>query len=168
MAAVQPRSLIGKLNATCRRALEGAAGLCLSRTNYHVEVEHWLLKLLEPANTDLSRVLRHYDVDVARVNRELTRTLDHLKTGNSRAPELSPEVLDLMREAWTLTSLDFNSSRIRSGFLLTALVTERSLSLRLQSSSPELAKIPGERLLKEAPTLIAGSVEDEAEVGAAP
>jgi len=55
MAAVQPRSLIGKLNATCRRALEGAAGLCMSRTHYAVEVEHWLLKLLEQSDTECSQ-----------------------------------------------------------------------------------------------------------------
>src|SRR3954447_15678433 len=102
MAAANPRALANKLNQTCRRALEGAAGLCLSRTNYNVEIEHWLLKLLEAPDTDLARVLRHYDADAARVGRDLTRTLDGLKTGNARAPVLSPEVVDLMREAWLL------------------------------------------------------------------
>ena len=92
------KSLIDKLNDTCRSSLEAAAGLCLSRTNYNVEIEHWLLKLLEPANTDLSRILHQYDIDPSRVNRELTRTLDQLRTGNARAPELSLELMDLMRE----------------------------------------------------------------------
>ena len=78
MASVNPRALAAKLNATCRRALEGAAGLCLSRTNYNVEIEHWLLKLLELANTDLTPILRHYDIEPGRVNRELTRSLDQL------------------------------------------------------------------------------------------
>jgi type VI secretion system protein VasG len=163
MATVNPRSLVNKLNATCRRALEGAAGLCLSRTNRHVEVEHWLLKLLEPADTDLPRIFRHYDVDPARVNRELTRALDHLKTGNDRPPVFSPEIIEWTREAWTLTSLEYGSSRIRSGFLLTALLTEQSLALKALASSAELGKIPGERLQKEVHVLIAGSAEDEAE-----
>src|SRR2546427_12775932 len=105
MASVNLRSLVSKLNATCRRALEGAAGLCLSRSNYAVEIEHWLVKLLEANDTDLMRILRHYDVESARVTRELTRTLDQLRTGNARAPELSPRVVDLMRAAWTSTSL---------------------------------------------------------------
>src|SRR5712692_2970229 len=103
MASLNPRSLANKLNSTCRRALEGAAGLCLSRTNYNVEIEHWLVKLLEIANSDLTRILRHYDVDISRVQRELTRTLDGLRTGNARAPELSLEIMDLMRESWVLT-----------------------------------------------------------------
>ena len=52
--SVNLKSLIGRLNDTCRQALEGAAGLCLSRTNYDVEVEHVLLKLLEAPDTDLA------------------------------------------------------------------------------------------------------------------
>ena len=47
MSAINLKTLVNKLNPVCRRALEGAAGLCLSRTNYNVEMEHWLLKLLE-------------------------------------------------------------------------------------------------------------------------
>ncbi len=57
------KSLIGKLTETSRRGLEGAAGLCLSRTNYDVEMEHWLAKLLETSDGDLPRLLRHCEVD---------------------------------------------------------------------------------------------------------
>ena len=41
------KSLIGKVNETTRGALEAAAGLCLSRTNYDIEIEHYLLKLMD-------------------------------------------------------------------------------------------------------------------------
>ena len=78
MASLNLKSLVGKLNQTCRRALESSAGLCLSRTNYNVEVEHWFMKLLEPADTDLPRILRHYEIDPARLNREMTKVLDGL------------------------------------------------------------------------------------------
>jgi type VI secretion system protein VasG len=169
MAAINLKSLVNKLNPICRRALEGAAGLCLSRTNYNVEVEHWLLKLLEPADTDLAIILRQYDVNPSRVNRELTMTLDKIRTGNARAPELSPEIMDMMREAWTLASLKYGSHVIRSGFLLVALLTDRTLSMRLRSGSPELGKIPAERLENDLMALVANSaenVEPAAEEGA--
>src|SRR5437870_2104011 len=168
MATLNPRSLANKLNNTCRRALEGAAGLCLSRTNYNVELEHWLLKLIEPADGDLPRLLKHYDVEVSRLSRELTRALDHLKTGNARAPELAPDIVDLMRETWTLSSLDYNASRIRSGYLLTALLNDRTLSPRIRSSCPSLAKLSGEQLGREVRALVAGTAEDQAEAAAAP
>lgn len=165
MATVNLKALVAKLNPVCKRGLEGAAGLCLSRTNYNVEIEHWLLKLLEPGNTDLTKLMKHYGVDPARVNRELTKALDGLKTGNARAPELSMDILDLMREAWVLASLDYAGTRIRTGYLLTALVLDRNLSGRLRSSCPELAKLSPEKLQAEVKAIIAGSEEDQYEVG---
>lgn len=168
MASVNLRTLVDKLNSTCRRGLEGAAGMCQSRSNFNLEIEHWLLKLLELPDADLSRLLRHYDVDVPRVTCELTRALDALKTGNARAPQLSPDVLDLMREAWTFASLDSGAARIRSGDLLTVLLIDRGLSLRLRSASPELAKLSGERLQTEIHELTAGSPEEQATLTESP
>src|SRR5262245_26448065 len=116
------KGLIGKLDDTCRRALEGAAGLCLSRTHYDVDIEHLLSKLLETPNTDLSKILRHYGVDQSRFAKELTRALDGFKTGNARTPALAPRVPRLINEAWTIASIEYASSRIRSGHLLLALL----------------------------------------------
>jgi type VI secretion system protein VasG len=61
------RSLIGKLNDTARKAMEAAAGLCLARTHYDIEVEHFLLKALDSADGDLSRILRHFEIDKSRL-----------------------------------------------------------------------------------------------------
>jgi len=167
MAAVTPRNLIGKLNSTGRRALEGAAGLCLSRTHFHVEIEHWLLKLLEGTGTDLSGIMRQYDIDIDRVRKELGQSLDKMKTGNGRAPDLSPDILDLVREAWVLASLEYGSPRVRSAHLLLALLTARGLQMALRSASPELAKIPGEQFQDALPALVARSQETVVEPGEA-
>jgi type VI secretion system protein VasG len=165
--SVSPKALLGKLNPTCQQALFAAVGLCSSRSQYHVEVEHWLLSLLDPADTDLGRIARHYDLDVGRVRRELTDTLNRLKTGNARKPDLAFELMDLIQEAWVLASLEFGSAQVRSGLVLAALLGNRPLLLRLQSSSPELARVPGERLRAELQAVCAGSAEDR-EAAAAP
>src|SRR6266849_10145932 len=73
-----------------------------------------------------------------------------------------------MREAWMLTSLEYASFRIRSGYLLAAALTERGLSQRIRGASPELNKISGEKLEKEVRELIGGTIEDEAEIGEMP
>ncbi len=160
MAANNLRNLVDKLNPTCRRALEAAAGLCLSRTNYHVEIEHWLVKLLEVDNSDLTRIFHHYDVDLQRVSRELTQSLDAMRTGNGRSPDMSLELLDVIRGAWNLASLDFGATQLRSGYLLTALLTDRALALRMGASAPEIVKISAERLREEVPAVVEGSCED--------
>src|SRR5262245_47050928 len=161
MANVSPRALFEKLNTTTRRALEAAAGLCLSRTHFHVEIEHWLVKLLESTSNDLGFVLHHYGADPSRVRRELEQALNQFKPGNSRPPDLSLEILDLVREAWVLASLEYRAQRIRSGHLLAALLGERMLSMRARASAPELAKVPVERLTKEVRELLAASPSEE-------
>ena len=135
MVAVDLRSLVAKMNDPCRRSLEAAAGYTLSRSHYNVELEHWLLKLLDVPNSDIAAVLRRFEIDSGRVATELTRVLDKLKTGNTRAPSLSPGVVALAREAWLVASLDGGAARIRSGHLLVALLSDEGLSRTARESS---------------------------------
>lgn len=155
------KSLIGKLNDTSRRALESAAGLCLSRSNYNVEIEHWLLKILELTDSDLARLLRYYEVDQSRLSRDLTRSIDRLKTGNTRPPALSMKIVDLVREAWVLASVEFGAPAVRTGHLLLALITDPDLARLTRESMPELARISADSLHREMRDIIAGSAEDE-------
>jgi type VI secretion system protein VasG len=165
--SVSLKSLIAKLNDTCRGALEAAAGLCLTRTHYDVDVEHLFLKLSEAPDTDLQRILRHYDVDQARLARDLTRALDRLKTGNARTPALSPRIPRLISEAWNVASIDFNAASVRSGHLLLALLEDEDLARLARESSTEFGKISAADLHKDLQNLVAGSGEDKADVPAA-
>ncbi len=61
------RSLIGKLNDSTRGAMEAAAGLCLSRTHYDVEIEHFLMKLLDASDGDFAAIAHHFGIDKSRV-----------------------------------------------------------------------------------------------------
>ena len=99
------QSLIDKLNPVCRNGLEDAAQFCLAQTNYNVEIEHYLLKLLEANHTDVQIVLKYYDIQTARLIKDLTRAIDRFKRGNSRTPSLTPHVLRLLEQAWLLSSL---------------------------------------------------------------
>lgn len=155
------KSLVGKLNETCRRSLEGAAGLCLSRNNYNVEIEHWLLKLLEAEDTDLARLLRYYEIDRTRLERQLTTAVDRLKTGSARSPALSPMIVDWVREAWVHASIEYGSSAVRSSHLLLALLTHPNLAGQLRDSAPLLSGLDAERIKGELADIIKGSVEEQ-------
>ena len=154
------KALVAKLNDTCRVALEGAAGLCLTRTHYDVDIEHFLLKLCEPTDADASRIIRHYGVDVSKLSAGFTRALDRLKTGNARTPTLAPRITRWLSEAWTLASIELGASSLRSGHLLLALLSEPDLARVAKEASPELAKISVEDLSKRFTELTGGSVED--------
>jgi type VI secretion system protein VasG len=168
MSHINLKSLVDKLNSTCRNSLESAAGLCLSRTNYNVEIEHWLLKLSESADTDLAAIFRHFEVDTSRLSRQLTAVIDRLKTGNARPPALSPQVVNLMREAWMIGSIEFGAPQVRSGHLLCALLAEETLIRVAQDASRELEKISSESLRKDFRDITAKTSEAAAEWTAEP
>src|SRR5262249_23711652 len=157
---VNLKSLIGKLNDTVRSALEGAAGLCLSRTHYDVEIEHFLSKLLDAPHGDLATILRYFEIDRARLAAELTRSLDKLKSGNAPTPALSPSLVKMLTESWTLGSIDFSSAQIRSGYAVLALVTNEELLRIVRDFSRELQKINADALKKDFAKITATSSED--------
>src|SRR5271165_1014742 len=101
------KGLIGKLNDTTRNALEAAAGFCLARTHYDIEIEHYLLKLLDVTDGDFPRILKHFGVNKSRLTADLTHGLDRLKSGNARTPAFSPSLVKMLSEAWSLGSLEF-------------------------------------------------------------
>ena len=157
---VNLKSLIGKLNHPARTALESAAGLCLSRTHYNIEIEHYLSKLLDQTDGDAARILRHYGVDTGRLNKEIERSLDKLKNGNARTPAMSPDVLKMLTEAWTIGSIDFGAGQIRTGFTLLALAANEELSRLVLESCKEFQKIQAETLRKDFLAIVEGSSED--------
>ncbi len=165
--AVNLKSLIGKLNGPTRSALEAAAGLCLSRTHYDIEVEHYLMKLMEASDTDASRIFYKFEINQSRLTAELTRSLDKLKSGNARTPAISPSVLRMMTEAWTLGSIDYGAAEIRSGFTILALAQDEDLARMMRDVSRELQKIDASVLRKDFVAIVAGSHEDAATAMAA-
>jgi type VI secretion system protein VasG len=167
MAGLDLKNLIGKLNPQCQRALEGAAGLCLSRTNYNVEIEHWLVKLLEQPGNDVNLLLRHFGIDPARLLADLSKAIDRLKTGNARPPLLSPEVCQLTKEAWLVASVDHGQPKVRGAWLLAALMAEESLARHAVAISEEFRKISAEQLRRDAGVVFERSIESELPAGEA-
>jgi type VI secretion system protein VasG len=158
--SINLKSLIGKLNDPTRSALEASAGLCLSRTHYDIEIEHYLLKLMD-ADGDLGGILKASGVDRSRLTADLNRSLDRLKSGNARTPALSPSLLKMFTEAWTLGSLNYGAARIRSGFTVLALFADEELARLVREVTREFQKIEIESLRKDFYAIVAGSKEDE-------
>ncbi len=157
------RTLISKLNSTTRTALEGATGLCVSRTHYDVELEHWLLKLLDRSDTDLAAILKHFGLDAGKLSKDLTRAIDAFKTGNTRTPALSPRIVEVAKEAWLLASLDLGETKLRSGHIVCALLNDSDLTYLAYGASKEFEKINAQTLRKSFTSLLANSHEGHQE-----
>src|SRR5262245_1417489 len=163
MAFVTPKSLVGKLNETSRLALMRAGDLSRSRSHYNVELEHWFVKLIELPESDLPPIFKHFGIDVPLVKRQLEDALKRMKTGSGRTDlQIAPEILQLVREAWVLASLEFGETKLRTSHLLLALLAEKSFEAQLRTMAPELARISAEQLHKELRNLTAESPETEA------
>jgi type VI secretion system protein VasG len=158
------KSLIGKVDEAVRSCLEGAAGLCLSRTHYDIEVEHFLMKAIDSSDNDVAIILKQYGVDKSRLTTELERSLNRLKTGNARSPAFSPQLVKMLTEAWTIATIEYDAAQIRTGFALLALITDDELGRLIRDVSKELQLVPPEALRKDFYGVTAKS--REANVGA--
>lgn len=153
------KKLVGRLNHQCRNALEGAAGLCLSRTHYNVEIEHFLIKLIEDDDGDIAAILDFYDLDRNRLNNDLVKAIDRLKTGNSRPPSLSPDVVKMLSEGWMQGSVQFGSTAVRSAHVLLALLTDEGLARIASGISEQLDALSAEKLIRDLPEITMETAE---------
>lgn len=161
------KTLISKLNDVTRKSAERAASLCMARGHFEVDLEHFLLALLEQPVSDLSLLCRRYDVSTTELQRDLERELAHFKTGNTRTPVFSNHLPVLLEHGWLIASLENPPARIRSGHLLLALLTEPSLSQMAYRASKLFARIKTDELKHKLNELTQGSPEHVAQQAAA-
>lgn len=122
-----PAILLRRLNPYCARAMEGAASLCQTRTQGEILPEHWLLKLLEQGEGDLTVLARRYEWDMDTLWQDLLGWLDNQPRSVRNRPQLSADIQKLLQEAWMQASLAGEES-IRSVHLLMALTENPRLT----------------------------------------
>ncbi len=159
MITIDLKSLVGKLNENCRAGLEAAAGVCLARTHYNVEIEHWILKLLEIPDSDIVALVEKFELDRGRLMADLNKELDRFKSGNTRAPALSPNVVELSKNAWMLASVEYNHPQTTSAHILAALLLDDNLRRSSEICSGELNKIAPESLRAVLPAIVGSTSE---------
>ena len=140
---VELSRLINKLNPFCRDTLAEAASLCLSQNQSCVEPEHWLFKMIERGESDLSRILKQFDISSSESLRLLTNAVNRFGSGESvnRVPTLSPQISEMVREAWFVGSLQLEQGLVRSGFLLIGMLQNDRLNRQILATLPDFSRI---------------------------
>ncbi len=110
-------------------------------------------------------ILRHFEVDEARLRTDLNRAMDRMQTGNARAPSLSPEIVECAKQAWLFASIEQGAARLRSGHLLWALLADDTLARRARDASGQLLRIPADTLKRDFVAITAGSGEAASATG---
>lgn len=159
MADISRVALFGKLNSLCYRAIESSTVFCKMRGNPYVELVHWLQQILQLTDSDLQRLIQHYQLDPAVLARDLTAALDRLPRGSTSVTDLSSQVEEAVERAWVYATLMFGESQVRSGHLLLALLKTPGLRNGLYGVSREFNKLGIEDLSEQFCALLKDSPE---------
>jgi type VI secretion system protein VasG len=155
------KALVARMTPVARVALEQAVELCQGRSHAEIDIEHFLMTLVEAENTDWSALLKHLEIDRSRVERRLTKALDDLESGSARRPTFSTWIPRLLERAWLEASIAFDSNRIRTGHILLALLDDPQLSRLALALVPEFEGVSVEKLRTDLDAATASSAESQ-------
>ncbi|MGE5451964.1 MAG: type VI secretion system ATPase TssH [Acidobacteriota bacterium] len=159
MAEISRTALFGKLNPLAYKAIESATVFCKLRGNPYVELQHWLFQILNTQDSDLHRIVKHYELDSSALVADLQQSLDRLPRGASSITDLSSFVENAVERAWVYGSLMFNDRQVRTGYLLIGLLKTQGLRNALLSISKQFDKVKLDDLIEQYASLLSGSPE---------
>jgi type VI secretion system protein VasG len=165
MTEISRAALFGKLNPIAYKAIEGATTFCKLRGNPYVELVHWLHQILQVQDSDLHRIIRHYQLDPAKLAADFTAALDRLPRGATAISDLSPHVADAVEQGWIYATLMFGDSQVRTGHLLLGSLKLAPLRNVLYSISRQFESVKPDALADDFTKVLANS--PEAALGAA-
>ena len=160
MSEISRVALFGKLNPILYKAIEGATVFAKLRGNPYVEFVHWLSQLLQLQDSDLHRIIRHYELDAGVLAKNVTDALDRLPRGASAISDLSEHIEDSVERAWVYGTLMFGETQVRSGHLLVGVLKTNHLRNVLVSISRQFERIKTEDLSDSFARIVAGSPEE--------
>ncbi|XUP35446.1 type VI secretion system ATPase TssH (plasmid) [Xanthomonas axonopodis pv. vasculorum] len=160
MADISRAALFGKLNPLAYRAIESATVFCKLRGNPYVELVHWLHQLLQLQDSDLHRILKHFQLNPSTLARDVTTALDGLPRGSTAVTDLSANVEEAVERGWVYASLSFGEAQVRTGYLVVGMLSVRGLRNALLAISGEFDKLKPAVLNEHFAQIVAGSPED--------
>ncbi|OBZ24490.1 ClpV1 family T6SS ATPase [Pseudomonas protegens] len=160
MGEISRAALFGKLNSVAYKAIEAATVFCKLRGNPYVELAHWFHQLLQLTDSDLHRIIRQFNLEPARLAKDLTEALDRLPRGSTSITDLSSHVEEAVERGWVYGSLMFGESQVRTGYLVIGILKTPSLRHALLGLSREFDKIKVETLCERFDEYIGDSPEN--------
>jgi type VI secretion system protein VasG len=160
MSEISRSTLFGKLNSLAYKAIEGATVFCKLRGNPYVELVHWIQQILQTPDSDLHRIVRHFEIDSSRLAADITESLDRLPRGATSISDLSAHVENAVERGWVYGTLMFGDSQVRTGHLLVGILKTPSLRNALMSISKQFEAVKADTLTEELGRIVKGSPEE--------
>ncbi|MCD6535304.1 MAG: AAA family ATPase, partial [Deltaproteobacteria bacterium] len=160
MTDISRSALFGKLNPMAFQAMENATVFCKMRGNPYVELVHWLHQVMLLQDSDMHRIVQHYNLDLARLAKDMTAALDRLPRGATSIQDFSSHLEEAVERGWVYGTLMFKENQVRTGHLLVGVLKNRSLNYELGGISAQLNKIRPDSLMEEFSAIVDGSPEE--------
>ena len=160
MSEINRAALFGKLNSLAYKAIEGATVFCKLRGNPYVELVHWIQQLLQTPESDIHRIVKHFELDPSRLAKDVTDALDRLPRGATSISDLSSHVENAVERGWVYATLMYGDSQVRTGYLMVGMVKTPSLRNALSAISKQFDLIKPDTLTDDLPKIVKGSAED--------
>jgi type VI secretion system protein VasG len=159
MAEISRGALFGKLNALAYRGIESATVFCKLRGNPYVELSHWIHQILQLQDSDLHRIVKHFELNPSNLVRDITDALERLPRGSTAISDLSGDVEEAVERGWVFATLMYGEAQVRTGYLMVGVLRTRHLRNTLHAVSAEFAKIKPEALADDFAAIVDGSPE---------
>ena len=161
MTEISRSSLFGKLNSLAYKSIEGATVFCKLRGNPYVELEHWVQQILQTPDSDLHRIVRHFEIDASRLAKDMVEALDRLPRGATSISDFSSHVENAVERGWVYATLMFGETRVRTGHLAVGMFKTPSMRNALVAMSRQFERIKVDTLTEEFQKIVGGSPEDQ-------
>jgi type VI secretion system protein VasG len=161
MSEISRANLFSKLDDLAYKAIEGATVFCKLRGNPYVELVHWIQQILQTPDSDLHRIVRHFEIDPSRLAKDLTESLDRLPRGATSITDLSSHVENAVERGWVYATLMFGEPRVRTGHLVVGMLKTPSLRNALMAISKQFEAIKPDVLSDDFGRIVRGSPEDK-------
>ena len=161
MSEISRSALFGKLDSLAYKAIEGATVFCKLRGNPYVELVHWIQQILHTPDSDLHRIVRHFELDSSRLAKDITDALDRLPRGATSISDLSPHVEHAVERGWVYSTLMFGEGHVRTGHLVVGMLKTPSLRNALVTMSRQFEAVKADTLTEDFARIVGGSPEEK-------
>jgi type VI secretion system protein VasG len=160
MSEINRSALFGKLNSLAYKAIEGATVFCKLRGNPYVELSHWVQQILQTPDSDVHRIVRHFELDSSRLAKDVTDALDRLPRGATSISDFSTHVENAVERGWVYATLMFGDVQVRTGYLMVGILKTPSLRNALVGISRQFEQVKLDTLTDDFKRITSGSPED--------
>jgi len=148
------RALIGKLSVTSLAAFEKAASLAVTQRHYAIEIEHLVLALIQEERTGVRSSLKKYGVNTDQLEGDILIRFESFEKGHTSAPSFSPNVVELIRKAWLLSSLEYGENEVVGIAVMVALFKDDAMNLQVTSRLKAFSHFDDTDYVRNGPNLI--------------